>query len=1810
MAARKQLFNKFDRLVSRFELEDRHFHNPENHGCIDEFQYRLQEVEELVPKIHEAHDGLLDLDLDDNDTKVVQIRFAAFNTRYRQLIGNMRNTIRIQQEAAHATRVESTRLADESLSEQARQTKWKLPPLKLMEWDGSDDTWPVFKDLFVESIYNDPKLPTIVKYQYLLSYVKFSSSQANVLKNFPLTAEYFEIAWQALVARYDDKKKRKSDQFNKLFSTKRMAGESATEMRAFIDSFEASVRVLKQLDASWDDMLLHVAQHRLDEQTRKDWQKEIGETDEVEWEDLKKFLVRRWKQLDSVPIKKLNTRPVPQQVSKAKTFAVAAAMNSNRKFDCLLGDGEHMLYKCEMFLAQSPQQRFNIIKEKDLCWLCFSPNHSTKQCRHQDLLKCEICRGRHNKLIHVGKTHPLSSANATSTPSKPLGAIPKQQQQQKVNVNTSQQQPAPQFTSTPIRPNETRFTQFGHSSQQSPSSSDSFEVFQHHQRQQFSAVGGNEDKSGFFARHAFFTHRQTLLPTIRANILDANGFPHEVRALMDTGSDTNFLSTQMAKKLQLPFNQTQYEVVGINGSTTLIRHQTEATISSLYGSYTSTIEFSVMDVITGNMPGRSLSRKIVLSDDYYHADPDFAKPAPVDMLLSINVFLETLLSGKIRLAEGPWMFHTMFGWAIGGSIFTNQPTLLTSMANFCNQNNNDDEGLQQQLEKFMEIENYGATKKTMSPEEKHCEEFYKSTTKRDESGRYIVQLPMKPNIAELGHNRSNSFRQYSANEKRRQGDEVFNSMYVDYMKDFEETGHMSEVESSYDGYYVPHHGVKRESSTTTKLRTVFNASSKSETGLSLNDCLYVGPTVQPESFDILMRFRERPYVLKCDIEKMFRQILVDESQRKFQMLFWRAKFTDAIRHYVINTVMFGVAPAPFLATRTLVQIADDYGEAFPEVAKIIRESFYVDDGMFGCESIDEAIKVRDQLRLVLMNGGMPTRKWISNEKSLYDRLPIKDIETIEDETTTIKALGMTWNPTTDKLACNTKKHRSETINKTTVLSEIASLHDPLGIVGPVILAGKLFMKQLVIEKLDWKEEAPEKFKQGWRKFIKHIDKINHVFVERHAIIKDAIRVELHGFSDASEAAYGCAIYLRSINAAGRIKIVLICSKSRISPLKKKSVARLELCGMLLLAKLVARITSILIITIDGIYLWCDSMISLYWVRTPSYKLGTFVGNRVAIIQELTEKFTWRHIAGIENPADLVSRGLLPEEIEDCELWWNGPSFLCQPEEEWPESLITISEDEPEYLQEFRKTYSATKPAICENKLYNEIEEEAVDYDDLISTFSYLLRFFKNAAKGNEKQMESLTIDELEDARLKIVKIVQQQAYPIEFKYFTKLLENPQQRESFPEKSTLKSLAPFLEKEKRIIRVGGRIAASPVLSDSQKHQIVLPEGNFAKLIIKHEHVKNLHAGVSATMSFVREEYWPKSLRNNVRNVIRKCIVCFRAKPELATQFMSSLQLNRLLMTHPFTRSACDYGGPFSLRASLTARASIVKAWIAMFKCMCTGAIHIEVVTTLSTEGFIMAFDRFTSRRGLSVEIYSDNGTNFVGANNEFQRILAECEEDIGEHLKKQGIKWHFTTPLAPHAGGYYEAGIKAVKHHMTRVMSGKSFDFEQFTTILTKIEAIVNSRPLTPMSEDPTDLSVLTPGHFLIGRPLIAKPERRHLKINENRLDKYNRLQQVQQRFWDAWYHEYLHQLQTRPVGFREKQDFEIGQLVLLKDDNLPTMKWLTGRIIHIYPTKDGITRRVKVHTSKGDKDRDVRYLCLLPIESATAGENVSERKLI
>lgn len=350
------------------------------------------------------------------------------------------------------------------------------------------------------------------------------------------------------------------------------------------------------------------------------------------------------------------------------------------------------------------------------------------------------------------------------------------------------------------------------------------------------------------------------------------------------------------------------------------------------------------------------------------------------------------------------------------------------------------------------------------------------------------------------------------------------------------------------------------------------------------------------------------------------------------------------------------------------------------------------------------------------------------------------------------------------------------------------------------------------------------------------------------------------------------------------------------------------------------------------------------------------------------------------------------------------------------------------------------------------------------------------------------------------------------------------------------------------------------------------------------------------ALLRHKYWITNLRRLIHTNNSRCIKCLRQRHEFAQQLMGDLPADRLLPCRPFRHSGVDYAGPFQIKARGGRTNIIEKKYVAVFICMVTKAVHLELAEDLSTTEFIQAFLRFTSIRGSCTKLWSDNGKNFVGAEKELAKMLRSWKRfDMAKQLQKEGTEWHFITPSAPHQGGLWEAAVKSMKYHLRRVIGAEILTSSAFRTILAQTSAVMNSRPIAALSDDPESLEFLTPGHLLLGESIIQPFGAYVQETPDNRLTLAAKAQKRSQLIWKAWSQDYLHELQQRTKWTTPKPNLKIGDLVLIREENVPPTLWQTGRITNVFPGADGLVRNVRLKTasSKNDLDRPVQKLCLL-----------------
>ncbi|GFS75609.1 integrase catalytic domain-containing protein [Trichonephila clavipes] len=491
-------------------------------------------------------------------------------------------------------------------------------------------------------------------------------------------------------------------------------------------------------------------------------------------------------------------------------------------------------------------------------------------------------------------------------------------------------------------------------------------------------------------------------------------------------------------------------------------------------------------------------------------------------------------------------------------------------------------------------------------------------------------MPLKKEPSCLGNSKDIALKRLGSLWNRLARDENYLNLYREFLRDYERLGHMKEVTNETEPeitYYATHHGIYRPEKSTTKFRVVFNCSSLTDNVISLNDIQYNGGVIQEDLYAQMLRFRTYTYAFTADIKMMYRTILINTKQRNLQRIVWCESEHEPPKIYELSTVTYGTVSAPYLAQITLTQMAMDEEANFPIAASVLRNNLYMDDVLCGAATLEEAIVLRQQLKGILKSAGMELHKLCANHKKLSpDPEQNYNFATL----TETKTLGVSWKPNLDCFLIKVKVCLDSSYTKRDVLSTIAKIFDPVGLMAPVISKAKIFLQRLWRSKLEWND-------------------LLRILVAFPEVI------EIHGFADASERCYGAAVYCKSKNLKSETLVRLITSKSRVAPIKILTIPRLELCAAVLLAKLVKRVVDALQLETAELYLWSDSMIVLAWLRKEAMDLKTFVQNRVAKI--LYPNQLWRHVPSDQNPADLVSQGVDPDKLLQQNLWFNGPTFL-------------------------------------------------------------------------------------------------------------------------------------------------------------------------------------------------------------------------------------------------------------------------------------------------------------------------------------------------------------------------------------------------------------------------------------------------------------------------------------------------------------------------------------------------------------------------
>ena len=1706
-------------LVDNFNEENRY----------DAVQLR-ESIMETVTTVKKLDDDIIGLIADDKDSTAEVVGNEIEDTAKTRgdatkMVKRLDDVLKVSSSgAAAASVVQETNEGSELPSVNGAKIRAKLPKLEVKRFGGNVCKWQEFWDSFESSIHKNECLSDVDKFNYLRGLI--DEPAKSCIAGFSLTSANYNSAVDILKDRYGKKSAIQRAHMQKLMKIDRVRDErDVVSLRHLCDSVETHYRGLEALGVDKDtysSIVVPVILDRLPEAVRlivtrgKDFH---------EW-TLEDLLLPLKKEVDlreehREPERRGGRENTEKQSWKRGPSSTHAFFTKSGTEACAFCLGEHRHEDCKR--VNSAEKRKELLKKYSRCFNCLKKGHLARNCTVK--VKCNACsRDHHTALCDRSKLHE-------DKPKEPEvdGEVGK------VGNCTLVVSPKNSIV-----------------------------------------------KSGC----------RVALQTAQAMLVGRKS--GRVRVLFDSGSQRTFVTVKTARELGCTVLRKEALSVGTFGQRALkaeMREVVRLNLKPLRGNSVVSVEAYVVPEISF-IRNQHLE---VVKESYAHLKGLWLSDVcmsneelEVDVLVGADYLWMFQKDRMLRGDPGePVAVDTVLGWVISGPVgLENLEEKDHVRVNFVTGEVNQDN-----LNRFWDLESIG-----IKPDTDVHESVINDLSFNGQ--RYSVGLPWRENHDPLHTNYELSLKRMKGQIRRLSKDPRLLGEYDSIIKAQEEAGIIERVSSSQGSnpdskvHYIPHQAVVRENAETTKVRIVYDASAKAQKGsVSLNDCLHAGPSLNPLLFDILLRFREQRVALVADIEKAFLNIEVHEKDRDSLRFVWvkdvlRSNMNLAV--YRFCRVVFGVNSSPFLLNATLRHHIGKYAAQDAQFSEKLLRSFYVDDLATGEKTTESAYSLYDKANKRMAEGGFRLRKWRTNDQALRSRIEAQNAEFTQDreehETyakTTLacpagsqvgKVLGLEWDCMRDLIKFDfahlVERAQNTEPSKRNVLSLLACIFDPLGLLSPTVVKAKILFQDICISGLDWDDTLSRNLRDSWERWLRDFSEAKEVTIQRYAREDSVAQTRsakywLHGFGDASKRAYCAVIYFVTI-AEDKTYVKLIASKTRVAPIKELSIPRLELMAARILAQLMHGVKNALgsEYNFEGTRYWTDSKTTLCWIRnTAEWK--QFVQHRVNEILKLCDKRDWGHCAGIENPADLGSRGVLISELKNSNIWWSGPEWLKGRPADWPcsESILPTRESKIEEKGSF-----AVNLLINVNSLFGISNlmnlSKFSSLTKLVRVTAWVKRFVSNL-KGKKigdvlVVDRTLKVSELEEAELEWVKVAQ---------------------------LTLKDQGSYsqIERQYGLVEKEGVLHCTGRLSESEldreaREPIVLPKGHkFTELIIEQCHDRVMHSGVRSTLAQVRSKYWIPKGRQEVKRVTGACVVCKRWNSNACTKPQpAALPEFRVTRAAPFENSGVDFAGPLFAKA----QNGTDKVYIALFTCCVTRAVHLELVQDLSAATFLRCLRWFTSRRGTPRIIVSDNAKTFKAAKGILRELFGS--EEVKNCLTSKGIDWRFNLERAPWWGGFFERLIGLAKACLRKVLGRARLTFDELRTVLVEVEANLNTRPLT-YQYDEVSAEVLTPSHLMHGRRITSLPDghgdKGESSNRSNSIARFKYLSTILEHFWNRWKKEYLTNLREfHKVGVSEKGSALVkpGDVVIVFEQGKKRGEWKTGVVQELIKGKDEVARGARV----------------------------------
>lgn len=1580
----------------------------------------------------------------------------------------------------------------------------KLPSLTLPTFGGNVLDWQPFWDQY-DAVVHSTDLPEVTKFTYLRSLLEGEASE--VIQGLSLTAAHYATACKILKERFGRKERIIFGHVQELLSLATVNQYSLSSLRKLQNSLLAHTRSLEALGidgSQYGVLLTPIVLAALPSEIRMLWARQ-SENKESDLTFLLEFLDQELKTRETSQTFKKEVKP---DQKKSKVTQVKKIPEVKKASATSLSSSA----------SSSP-----------VCAFCEKTGHVIEQCysfkrltvsqrieKVKALRLCWKCFGKHRSIFCKKKIVPCEKCNSYRHNFLVCNGDQKDKGNQKTLSNDKED---------PVKPEATHST-----------------------------TGSSMTKK---------STSDVVMQVLRLEVRGRNGIV-QANVLFDSGSDRTYVSSDLVHQVDPEFQKTERVAVCSFGSGKASKEELRNIYNvELRGSQSGCGVISATEVpvvcapiFRQKVPADILKEfgNLKLVEDYSQSNM-----VNIDILIGLDHYWKFITPEIVSLPDsnlGLVAQRTIFGWILSGSY--GDSTCAVSHQLFCVSDTN--------IKQLWEVE----LEPDSLPDSAILQKFNDSIDFKD--GRYSVSLPWKTkeHADSLQNNFDSAKKRLQSLSRKLEKQPKLKEQYNAALQEMVDTGVAEEVPeedipSRNPVFYMPHRPVVKESSVSTKVRPVFDASAKGSNGLSLNECMETGPNLLPNLVEILVRFRRRPVALVADIQKAFLQIEVKPEDRDVHRFLWEK---DGIIHIMrLARVPFGNRSSPFILNAVIKHHLQKF-ESSPVVEEL-NQDLYVDDWLSGADDDGEASLKVEEASAIMSQCSMNLTKWGSNKKTVLDQA-LRNLSGKSEHLSNLKVLGLRWNPEDDCfLFDGLALEKGLVITKRVVLSLIARLYDPLGFLTPFVIKLKCLFQDLWRLGIEWDTEVPEEFSRQAVSWVEDLSRLK----DRFRILRpfslgawdDIVSVQIHSFGDASERAYGASVYLVACLGNGTVTSALVLSKTKVAPVKKITLPRLELLGAVLAAQLLDFVCRALKLDKDGSICWSDSTVVLSWIQGDSSRWKPFVANRIGMIQQLTNPSQWKHCAGTDNPADLLTRGVSANDLIESTLWRNGPEFLTENVNSWESIDIPVEVAFDACQEEAKKSvtcFSSAEVRVFDVSRWGTLVRA-------IRVVSWVLRVITRGSSKGE-----LTFEELEKAKFVLIRETQYQA-------FLQEIEDLKKGTPVSKRSKIYKLSPYLDDD-GLLRIKGRLDYSDMSFES-KHPIIVPTGHLATLLVRHQHQLLKHAGVGAMLTSLRNQYWILGARRLAKRVKRFCVSCQKVDARSVEQPLAPLHESRVKQARPFAVTGIDHAGPL-----FCADFPRKKFYILLLTCAVSRAVHLELVNSLNVEDCLLAIRRFVARRGLPAVFWSDNAKTFVAVRHQLLTTFSANR-----------LRWNFIPPRSPWWGGWWERLVRSVKGALKKSVGKRCLVRAELETVLHEVEGCVNSRPLTFLSDEACEASPLTPSHFLIGKSNIYEPDEPIQPVSGTHEDLVQRKllkDELLDRFWNLWSNEYIRGLPGWRGSDKESQ-IQKNSLVLIREDGWPRMTWPLGVVIEVYPGRDGVIRSCKVKTQRGEFVRAVQRLHVLEVDT-------------